>query len=187
MALWSRKDKGRQRDARGRFRAPDQWQQMLEQLQNQHEKHERTAKGKKHLRERRHVDDFREFRLDGTKTEGFSEALLDLTADSYAKRDPLMGERRHVVDGHPGASKGFDSDEDARNAAQRAAAKQRRVMRQKGLRDEEHYYRAGERQETGEIDRTYQVGGDKRHRGPQAGLDGRGRRRGDQGAGGRGH
>ena len=94
MALWSRKDKGRKRDARGRFRAPDQWQQMLEQLQAQHETHERIAKRKKHLRGKHHVDDLREFRLDGTKAEGLSEALLDLTADSYAKRDPLTGEHR---------------------------------------------------------------------------------------------
>jgi len=161
MALWSRKDKGRRRDAQGRFQAPAEWQQMLEQLQAQREKRERMDKRNKHLPRQRHIDDFRELRLDGTKAEGLSEALLDLTADSYAKRDPLTGEHRYVLEGHSGVRRGFGSDEDARKAAERAAAKQRQMMRQKGLRDDEHYYRASERRETGEIDRTYQVGGDR--------------------------
>lgn len=161
MPLWERKRKKQQSQGGARFRAPAEWQEMLKELDEQHGKHQRLAKRKKHLRRQRHIDDFRELRLDGTKPEGFSEALLDLTADAYARRDPLSEGQRYLLKGHPGAGKGFDSDEDARKAADRAAAKHRRVMRQKGIRDDGHYYRPSERGDTGEVDRTYQVDGGK--------------------------
>lgn len=173
MAPWAGKRKKRRGEGQAPFCAPAEWQDMLEELQERHQKHERLAKRKKHLRRRRHIDDFRELRLDGTKPEGFSEALLDLTADAYARRDPLSEGQRHVVKGHPGAAKGFDSDDDARKVADREAAKQRRVMRQKGVRDDGHYYRPSERRDTGEVDRTYEVDGGKGRKRPEGQPEGR--------------
>ncbi len=160
MAFWDRWGKKKREPRKTRFQAPAEWQDLLQELAERREARARMGKRRKLHPRLRHIDDYRELRLDGAPREGISDALLDLTATSYAKRDPESEERRHLVTGYPGARKGFDSDDYAQKAAERAAAKQKRIMRKKGVADDGHYYRPMERQDTGEIDRTYEVSDD---------------------------
>jgi hypothetical protein len=104
---------------------------------------------------RRHVDDYRELVLDGTASRGLADALMELTRETYANRRRLLPEERPAME-LPRVKSG------GRRHAQREAAKAARDLRDQMKRDgapeRAHYYSAVERAETGEIDRTYDLG-----------------------------
>jgi hypothetical protein len=119
------------------------------------ERDRRMRKGKKG--KQRHIDDYRELVLDGTKPGEFSQALLEVTARSYADRKRLLAdepERTELKQKRPGPA---PSPKQLQAEAEREARKLKKAMAKKGVREREHYYRAGERLEVGEVDRTYDV------------------------------
>ena len=112
----------------------------------------RAKKGKQ-----RHIDDYREVVLDGTKPGEFSQALLEVTASSYADRKRLLADEPKRTELKRKGSGPAPSAKQVQAEAQREARKLKKAMAKKGVPEREHYYRAGERLEVGEVDRTYDV------------------------------
>jgi hypothetical protein len=104
---------------------------------------------------RRHIDDYRELVLDGTTGDGLADALMDLTQQAHANRRRLLPEERPAME-LPRVKSG--SRRDAKREAAKAARDLRDQMKRDGVRERTHYYSAVERAETGEIDRTYDLG-----------------------------
>ncbi|MBN1461741.1 MAG: hypothetical protein JXA57_19600 [Armatimonadetes bacterium] len=120
----------------------------------------------KDLGKRRHVDDYREFFVDGGENNPLSQALSDLTQDAYDRRERLLPEQPKTVP--------LREDRDAttpQRLADKMTGELKRDMKESGLAPSTHYYSASERKETGEVDRTYEVspkprkGGKSRRRG----------------------
>jgi hypothetical protein len=101
----------------------------------------------------RRVDDYRELVLRGEQTP-LSEALLELTQETYRNRHRLLEEepQKLALCEHPG-----EVAETAQHLAQEAVHEFREDMRRHGIPGRSHYYSARERRETGEIDRTYTI------------------------------
>lgn len=144
---------------------PSAAQELKGALERLHERQaERKRKGKKKWKpKQRHIDDYWELCLDRTRTDGFADALLDVTASSYVARKRLLADEAPRVE-LPDRARGAPSTpEQAQQEAARAAEQVKRRRDKKGAPAQEHYYPARERSETGEIDRTYQVDRRKRH------------------------
>jgi hypothetical protein len=101
----------------------------------------------------RHVDDYREQVIDGADGGPVSEALMRLTEETHGKRDRLLPEQRPRVR----LSGEALSRDEARQAAEEAAEGFREDLKKRGARERTHYYPATERQQAGEVDRTYRV------------------------------
>ncbi len=122
----------------------------FEELGRRH--HERQ----KHQQLRRHhTDDFRELRIDHADPEHLPEDLLHLTADTYEHRADYRGQQdeqtaRVDLTQPSGAA-------DGATEAARASEAAKADMEKKGIKLREHYYRTAERQQTGEIQETFEV------------------------------
>lgn len=101
----------------------------------------------------RHVDDYREQVIDGADGRPVSDALMRLTEETHGKRDRLLPEQRQRVR----LSGEALSRDEAQQAAEEAAEEVREDFKKRGARERTHYYPATERQQTGEVDRTYRV------------------------------
>jgi hypothetical protein len=101
----------------------------------------------------RHVDDYREQVIDGADDRPVSEALMRLTEETRGRRDRLLPEERQRVR----LSGEALSRDEAQQAAEEAAEEFRDDSKKRGARERTHYYPATERQQTGEVDRTYRV------------------------------
>ncbi len=113
------------------------------------------VKRKRDRGKRHHVDDYREVVLNGGAEAGLADALLELTQETHANRSRLLPEERaavHLPQGKTGGRKAAEQE------AQQAARDLRDEMNELGVRKRTHYYTALERLQTGEIDRTYDVG-----------------------------
>jgi len=106
--------------------------------------------GKQH-----HIDDYHEVVLDGAGKEGLADALMALNQQTHANRSRLLPEEPPAVR-LPRAKPGRRVDPQAEGTS--AARELRKQMKEGGLRERTHYYSAVERAETGEIDRTYELG-----------------------------
>jgi hypothetical protein len=113
------------------------------------------TKRRKQGGKRRHIDDYREVVLDGAAEGGLADALLQLTQQTHADRSRLLPEERPAVE-LPKAKR--RSRQDVQREAAQAARDLRDQMKEAGIRERTHYYSAVERAETGEIDRTYDLG-----------------------------
>jgi len=128
----------------------EQLRTALGTMHEQYEKHRRKRPGKQ-----RHIDDYRELVIK-TQTGGFSEALLNLTRETHARRHLLVPEdpTRLVLPAKGGKALGPHA---ARREAEQAARDLKQEMDRLGVPERAHYYTPMERLETGEIDRTYQL------------------------------
>ena len=116
--------------------------------------------GKQH-----HIDDYRELQLDGTRPELFSSALMDLTRDSYANRQRLDADGKPRTE-LPAEGAEQDDPKRLRQRIKKEADEIKEDMKKRGARERKHYYSASERGEVGEIDRTYRIPKDRKHRPP---------------------
>jgi len=136
----------------GRPRSPaEEMKGALEELRDRRERSRRRTRGR-----RRHIDDYRELVIEGDERGTLSEALLKLTAESHRNRHLLLAEetRRSEL---PSESQSGTGPGDAQAQAERAVEELREDLRKRGAPERTHYYRASERRETGEVDRTYVV------------------------------
>jgi len=141
----------------------EQLRAALQRLRD--ERDQRLRKGKKG--KQRHIDDYRELSLDGTKPAELSQALLDVTARSYTDRKRLLADeprRTELKRRGPGPA---PSAKQVQAEAEREARRLRKQMTDKGIPEPDHYYTAGERLEVGEVDRTYEVDREGRRRPPK--------------------
>ena len=106
--------------------------------------------GKQH-----HIDDYHEVVLDGAGKEGLADALMALNQQTHANRSRLLPEEAPALR-LPQTKPGSRVDPQAEGTS--AARELRKQMKEGGLRERTHYYSAIERAETGEIDRTYELG-----------------------------
>ena len=141
------KAKGAQPEAGQPVSPADKLRSAILGLKSNHQKKQRKRSGK-----RRHVDDYRELVLDGSRTAGLSEALSALVAETHQNRARLLPEAKPTValSGTPAATR-----EDAARRAETASRALKQEMQKCGVKERTHYYSATERRETGEIDRTY--------------------------------
>ena len=118
---------------------------------------ELTAAPGKDAKKRRHVDDYQEFSVDGSDENPLSQALAELTQDAYQRRERLLPDEPKTMS--------LREDRDAKTPqrlADTVMGEMDRDMRDLGISPSTHYYAASERRETGEVDRTYDVGGKSR-------------------------
>jgi hypothetical protein len=113
----------------------------------------------------RHVDDYREQVIERSEREDVSDALMRLTEETHGKRDRLLPEQRQRVR----LSGEALSRDEAQDAAEEAAQEFRDELKKRGGRERTHYYPATERQQTGEVDRTYRVPRQKGKKGKKRG------------------
>lgn len=125
-----------------------QLKSALEELSYGHERARKQAKGKQ-----RHIDDYREVVIKGDQSEHMTEALASLTADSYLRRGSLQEEEERASL-RPGKEA---SPEEIQQQATQASDQIMGEYNRLGETPDEHYYKATERFETGEIDRTYEI------------------------------
>ena len=84
---------------------------------------------------------------------GASALVFELTEDAYQRRERLLPEDRQTIP--------LRDDRDAKTPqglADTVTAEMTEDMKRLGIAEDTHYYRASERHETGEVDRTYEVG-----------------------------
>lgn len=125
-----------------------QLKSALEELRYGHEHTRKRAKGKQ-----RHIDDYREVVIKGDQSEHMTDALASLTADGYLRRGVLQ-EEDNRVNLRPGREVSADEiQQEATQASDEIMGEFNRL----GETPDEHYYKATERFETGEIDRTYEI------------------------------
>ncbi len=110
-------------------------------------------RGGKHRRKRRHVDDYREHVLDGSDDTPLSQALLNLIQETHRSRHRLLPDEVPTV-----TLREDREAKDPQRLANEATQEIKAEMRRRGVREPTHYYSARERRETGEIDRTYEIG-----------------------------
>lgn len=113
----------------------------------------KQAVDRRYPSKQRHVDEYRELLIRRAEAGEASEALMRLTEEAHRNRERLSPEQRRRVDIPETALDGGG----AQQAAQEAAQQFRDRLRKRGGRERTHYYPATERQQTGEIDRTYRV------------------------------
>jgi len=150
MALRPRKGKPKKAAPRPPPSPAEELKAALQDLRSTSEQRRRTGKYKG---KQRHIDDYRELSLDGTRPADMSQALLEVTSSSYAARKRLLADEPTRVDIKSRRRGPQDPEVEARQAAR----KLRQEMKRKGIPDQEHYYSAGERLEAGEVDRTYEI------------------------------
>jgi hypothetical protein len=125
-----------------------QLKSALEELSYGHERARKQAKGKQ-----RHIDDYRELVIKGDQSEHMTDALASLTADSYLRRGVLEEEEKRVRLRPEEKASAEEIQQEATQASDEIMGEYNRL----GETPDEHYYKATERFETGEIDRTYEV------------------------------
>ena len=149
-----RRGKPRKRQRREPTASPrNQLRRSLEELRDRQE-----VKKPQGRVERRHVDDYRELSLDGTDPGQLSGALLDLTQRSYTNRDRFESEEKARLRLPQVDAEEEVAAEKLQREAERAVKQAREEMRKRGVKEREHYYSASERSQTGEVDRTYEIG-----------------------------
>lgn len=119
-----------------------------------------TERKKKGFFRRRHVDDFQELKIHNVKPEGLSDDLLYLTADTYRHRH-LCGTDESPRVELQGAG---GTDAEGASEAARASEEAKADFEKRGVKMSEHYYRAAERAQTGEIQETFEIDTGKRKR-----------------------
>lgn len=102
---------------------------------------------------RRHVDDYREHLLNSSDDRPLSEALLDLTQETHRRRRRLLPDETPTVRLPEGRQA-----KDPQGIANEATGEIEDDMKRHGIPGPTHYYSARERRETGEVDRTYEIG-----------------------------
>jgi hypothetical protein len=105
----------------------------------------------------KHVDDYEEVVIDPSEREPLSDALMKLTGETHSNRHRLLPEERPSVKLPSDTRKGKGGREEAQQTADEAAKEFRDELRKHGIPERTHYYPATERQQTGEVDRTYRV------------------------------
>lgn len=125
-----------------------QLKSALEELSYGHERARKRMKGK-----RRHTDDYREVVIKGDQSVHMSDALASLTADSYLRRGVLEDEEKgvHLRPGKKASE--AEVQQEATQASDEIMGEYNRL----GETPDEHYYKATERLDAGEIDRTYKI------------------------------
>jgi len=136
----------------------EQLREAVQDLKARQETIKRRHPGKQH-----HIDDYRELQLDGTRPELFSSALMDLTRDSYANRQLLDADGKPRTELPAEEAEQVDPER-LKERIRQDADEVREDMKKRGARERKHYYSASERGEAGEIDRTYRIGKDRKHR-----------------------
>jgi hypothetical protein len=152
MALRPRKKQKKDRP-RPAATPAEELKSAFQQLRDQRDR--RVRKGK--TGKQRHIDDYRELVLDGTKPGEFSQALLEVTARSYADRKRLLADEPKRTELKQKGSGPAPSAKQVQAEAEREARKLKKAMAKKGVPEREHYYPAADRFDAGEIDRTYDV------------------------------
>ena len=160
MARSRRGRRGKRDRKPGVKRSASAAEQLREALGELREREDRSKRRRR--RKRRHIDDYRELLLDGARPGELSQALLELTAESQRARGRLLSEGGRRVE-LPTA----EGEDDVRKRAGRAVGELRAEMKKRGRAARTHHYSATERRETGEIDRTYEVGRGKQRERPQ--------------------
>ena len=127
--------------------AADQLRAALHEL-SETPQDKRFSRGKQ-----RHVDDYRELVL-RKEQPPLSQSLLELTQETHRNRHRLLEEEPEKL-ALPEEPK--EAGQTAQRRAQAAVRQLREDMRRHGIPERTHYYRARERAETGEIDRTYTI------------------------------
>jgi len=120
----------------------------------------------RHPGKQHHIDDYRELQIDGTRPEQFSSALMDLTRNSYANRERLDSDGKPRTELPADEADQDDDPERLRRRVKNEADEIKEDMKKRGARERKHYYSASERGEVGEIDRTYRIPKDRKHRPP---------------------
>jgi hypothetical protein len=125
-----------------------QLKSALEELSFGHERARKRMKGKRH-----HTDDYREVVIKGDQSAHMSDDLASLTADSYLRRGVLQDEEKRVHLRPGKKASEAEIQQEATQASDEIMGEYSRL----GETPDEHYYKATERFETGEVDRTYAI------------------------------
>ncbi len=152
MSRKRRKDKGERRRDPDSHSPADLLRDALTEISEGKEEVDRRYRSKQ-----RHVDDYSELVIKRSKREPLSDALMKLTQETHNNRQRLLAEERPSVKLSGGVRKGEGGRKEAQRTAAEAAKEFRDELRKHGGRERTHYYPATERQQTGEVDRTYRV------------------------------
>jgi hypothetical protein len=125
-----------------------QLKSALEELSYGHERARKRMKGKQ-----RHTDDYRELVIKGDQAVHMTDALASLTADSYLRRGVLQDEEKRVHLRPKEKASEAEIQQEATQASDEIMGEYNRL----GETPDEHYYKAIERFEAGEVDRTYEI------------------------------
>jgi len=108
--------------------------------------------GRKRGKPRRHADDYKEYLLSSSNDTPLSQALFELTEETYQCRHRLLPDEVPSL-----ALRKDRAAETPQGVADEATREIEDDMKHLGILGPTHYYSASERRETGEIDRTYDV------------------------------
>ncbi len=151
MSRRRRKDKGERKREPDPRSPTDLLRDALTEISEGKEEVDRRYRSKQ-----RHVDDYRELVIKRSERENLSDALMKLTQETHSNRQRLLPEEEPSVK-LSGGIKGQGGRKEAQQTAAEAAKEYREDLRKHGIRERTHYYPATERQQTGEVDRTYDV------------------------------
>lgn len=116
----------------------------VEELGRRHARNRKRGRGKAP-----YVEADRQVVIDGKQSADISSELLSLTADTFLNQKLYGHDEKRAED--------VTHAEGGAQAATLASADALADMKRKGITPQEHYYRAAERQQTGEIQETFLI------------------------------